>query len=1276
MVASQFHLLQGKRKDFRMPISHLHQYAPKCIGAVIGSHYIRYFLMAALFLGALPNSDASTVAIWLFDDPTGSKTARDSSGNGFDLELGSGQIVPGGQFGSGLACPRNPSKFVARRMNVQGTRLGLGNHDWTVEWWQRRDSASQGGHVDWTYLLVDNAVNTKLAEKSWEMGFQTEARFSGFGLWADDREGIWSDGKPLYGNVFADKYDEVHRLSLIRDVDADFYAGRDTRFHHCAWVYDAQIKRLSYFEDGRGPFFVRDGAAVAPGNQFHAVYGMMGMGPLNEYPYTQDAYTDTGDVVLYIGGEDFIGPSPESGLGIKKIPEGYAFTPRARAGQTSSGMIDEIRVSEVVLYRQPFTPPTSFASDSATVSAPRLSTRRLILVASPSIKIPPAQTVELSDQGASKIHWRAQSSKPWLSVTPSEGELSDLPATIRIQADSGELWPSFHRAEVSVEFAGAPTQTIDVQLNVEQDDSVTWLFDESLDAPARCALEDQTDNGCDLILGPGGGIARGLFGNALDPRGGRKGQAAIRRYIDATHLNLGRSADWTIECWVQPTTRPKEGDVLFDLRERLRIGPYPYYTGIGPACGLEIGPDASSLRFFSEPSGVTNQLLKTDSEIWKDLSGKWHHVALVYQGADRRLTHWIDGVQQDSVLLPAALQPLSPSGENTMSVGKTVEGKRPVGGLIDEVRISGTAQFRYDQAKFDPPPSFAPSSGPIELACGPHLFIDDYYIDNAKALARVQHTPDYPVDKPPYWDEYMRDIGDSHTVDAGPDCDDPRRRYLRVNFHNSLSEASPVGGINLFSAPSIDGPWVSHEENPVIPYIWGGQPGYGHAVVDAYPMIYDADKGLYLLVAKTNSLLGENPDLTTYRDERFNYQNRVTPGFRREVGMAFSPDGVRWSTSQRILQPDDYDDGETQMQFMMVYKRGGLYLGHLCIHRDDIDRGAFWTVLTTSRDMFHWTRYREPFIPYNEDPTAGDKVFVPHNNGKLYIRGDHTYLAFTVQGSHKPPRRPYEGFARLKLDRFVSRRANGDEAGLLVMSLANLDNRIENLQINADVADEGEIRVQVRDRDDTIVPGFGLDDCQPVRGDKIRHSVRWGADRTIADLAGRQIQLEYSVRNADLYAFYLTGSDWMGDHDFTPKSNTGRVDLYTVAELLDLKPAPADTPIQVSPASLHFTLNKDPGLGYSGGTSEQALTISQVSGGTDWRLIESIPWLTVNRTEGKADEVSASITVRAMGRQLGRGTYLGKMSVALKKNSESPIEIPVTFKLESGRAGSIIGAPR
>jgi len=165
-----------------MPISHLHQYAPKCIGAVIGSHYIRYFLMAALFLGALPNSDASTVAIWLFDDPTGSKTARDSSGNGFDLELGSGQIVPGGQFGSGLACPRNPSKFVARRMNVQGTRLGLGNHDWTVEWWQRRDSASQGGHVDWTYLLVDNAVNTKLAEKSWEMGFQTEARFSGFGF--------------------------------------------------------------------------------------------------------------------------------------------------------------------------------------------------------------------------------------------------------------------------------------------------------------------------------------------------------------------------------------------------------------------------------------------------------------------------------------------------------------------------------------------------------------------------------------------------------------------------------------------------------------------------------------------------------------------------------------------------------------------------------------------------------------------------------------------------------------------------------------------------------------------------------------------------------------------------------------------------------------------------------------------------------------------------------------------------------------------------------------
>lgn len=1084
------------------------------------SSFCRFSYIFMLILILTDSARAETVALWLFDDPVDSSKGailKDVSGNGYDLTLGSGRIVADGKFGNALFCPERVTDFVARRLHVESTPLGLSNRDWTVELWQRRDAPVARGYVDWIYLLCDNAIDP--SNKDWQKSFQTEARFSGMGLWSHDKADSWFQN-PVWWSVFVDKLDEVNRLSFTQDVTPDFYAGEDSHFHHIAWVYDSAIKRLSYFEDGKGPFYIRDGSSVAPGNQTHAVYGILADGPLEEYPDAYSAYNRGGDVTLYVGGENFIGPDAETGIGIEKIPEGYRLAGRPRQEQTSRSLIDEIRISDTVLYRQPFSPPPSFAGD---VSTPwmKLSRRRLDFMAVRGLQSPDPQTFTISNLGEGVLVWKAETQADWVKLSSSSGRVSDKPTQVTVSVDPTDLLATAHTAEITLTSEGAesPKQTVVVRLRLQSADSVVWLFDEPLDSPHRFQLEDQAVNGYDLTLGPGGKLVPGKFGNALDPRGGRKDQAAIRRYIDQTHLNLGCS-DWTWECWVNLEEQALEGDVLFMIRENLRVGPYPHLAGVGAACGLEVGPDGQSLRFISRQSGIEGVLLKTDRGVMSARTPPerdWHHLALSYDASRRQLTHWVNGQERDSVMLPSGLSPMNPTGENNISIGKTIEGRRPWRGLIDEMRISATCRYREE---FSPPATLAPAQGPVSLGTGPHLFIDDFLIAAVENLQRVAHQPEWNTPEPPGWEEFSA-THRGNIVDAGPDFPDPSRRYREYMYKHSYT-AVPVtrqegGGIHLSFAASRGGPWTDYENNPIIPYVWAGQPDSTNTVSDISSYTYDPATGLYVMIFKTTPLAGENPELAWYRDERWNYQNRVLSGYRRLVGMATSRDGIHWSDFQRIFVPDDVDEGETQWLSCVMSKRGDLYLIHAVTLRDDVDRSVSWSTLASSRDLYHWKRYREPFIPYLVDPARGDKVILISSG--FFAYDNYHYFGYNVGGSHKPPRRWYPTFARIPIDRYVSRDAVGETPGrLLTVPLQLTEEGSHRLVLNAD-ASNGQIRAQLRDpQTGHVLPGYGLDQCESITSDGLELSVVW---REKEYLPRKALQIEFEITGASLFGFSL-----------------------------------------------------------------------------------------------------------------------------------------------------------
>ena len=72
------------------------------------------------------------------------------------------------------------------------------------------------------------------------------------------------------------------------------------------------------------------------------------------------------------------------------------------------------------------------------------------------------------------------------------------------------------------------------------------------------------------------------------------------------------------------------------------------------------------------------------------------------------------------------------------------------------------------------------------------------------------------------------------------------------------------------------------------------------------------------------------------------------------------------------------------------------------------------------------------------------------------------------------------------------------------------------LEINAD-ASGGQVSVEVLTADGRVQPGFSIDDCVPLRGDNVRHSVQWKS-ATLAD-AEQPLRLRFVLNGAELYAF-------------------------------------------------------------------------------------------------------------------------------------------------------------
>jgi len=273
-----------------------------------------------------------------------------------------------------------------------------------------------------------------------------------------------------------------------------------------------------------------------------------------------------------------------------------------------------------------------------------------------------------------------------------------------------------------------------------------------------------------------------------------------------------------------------------------------------------------------------------------------------------------------------------------------------------------------------------------------------------------------------------------------------------------------------------------------------------------------------------------------------------------------SPDGVHWKRlRQEPVVPEEYGKYFDSQNYAFWSDSEECYV---CYFRRFI--GGFRGIArTTSTDFINWTPlvemranlpnehlytactqpyYRAPHI-YVATPTrfmaqrgaATDILLMTTRGGDHYDReftesfirpgigpqGWANRANYAAIGIHETSPTELSLFLTggrrytLRIDGFVS--VNAPLAG------GRLDTRLlqfdgSALEINFATSAAGEIRVELQDADEMTIPGFSLEDCEPIYGDQISRIVRWKQGSDLSALAGQSVRVRFDMLDADIYS--------------------------------------------------------------------------------------------------------------------------------------------------------------
>lgn len=178
-------------------------------------------------------------------------------------------------------------------------------------------------------------------------------------------------------------------------------------------------------------------------------------------------------------------------------------------------------------------------------------------------------------------------------------------------------------------------------------------------------------------------------------------------------------------------------------------------------------------------------------------------------------------------------------------------------------------------------------------------------------------------------------------------------------------------------------------------------------------------------------------------------------------------------------------------------------------------------LMTTTANMFEYDRpFMEAFMrPGQNIGNWSSRCNYPPMSGGTIQTGPKE-LSFYVSRQHLQKANHIERMS-LRLDGFVS--VNAPYAGGEMVTVPIIFEG-DHLEANFSTSGAGEIRVELQDENGKPLPGYGLEDCDLIIGDRIDGLVRWHGQASVGAYAGKPVRLRFQMVDADLYSFRFKGS--------------------------------------------------------------------------------------------------------------------------------------------------------
>ncbi len=275
-----------------------------------------------------------------------------------------------------------------------------------------------------------------------------------------------------------------------------------------------------------------------------------------------------------------------------------------------------------------------------------------------------------------------------------------------------------------------------------------------------------------------------------------------------------------------------------------------------------------------------------------------------------------------------------------------------------------------------------------------------------------------------------------------------------------------------------------------------------------------------------NKFMGWDPIREVYATHIESCLHRRCPLGKRVTGRSESPDMIRWSEVETIMIPDERDTPGTEFYAFPAFVYEGIYIGVPWIF--ETTESLHFPQFAFSRDGINYQRpFRQPLTnlgdhgDFDETTHYGNNPF--YQNGRIWM--------FYSGGNWRGPEPLYEvgekavfsiGLATLPEDGFVSLTAGKLMPGKVLTRVLSFEGKHLYLNMIAAKHNWGagpaQVKVEILNSAHTPIPGFTLEEADNLASSG-KHRVSWQGKNDVSGLAGKPVQLRFTVRNAKLNSF-------------------------------------------------------------------------------------------------------------------------------------------------------------